>query len=76
MAQLTLYLDEATEKKMKQAAKEAGISQSRWVAELIRSRTATTWPASLASLAGSWSDFPMAEELRAEEGEDVRREPF
>jgi hypothetical protein len=78
MRQVTLYLDPETESKMKAAAKSAGTSQSRWVADLIREKTATQWPESLAKLAGSWSDddFPSLEEIRAGIGEDVPREPL
>ena len=61
---------------MKEAANAAGVSQSRWLAELIRDKTATEWPPSVASLAGSWADMPTAEELRQSLGEDVPREPI
>ena len=76
MGQVTLYLDPETESKMKVAAKTAGISQSRWVADLIREKTATRWPESFVKLAGSWSDddFPSLAEIRAGIGEDVPRE--
>jgi len=76
MGQVTLYLDTKTESKMKIAAKAAGVSQSRWVAELIREKTAAEWPESVVRLAGAWPDFPTAEELRAGLGEDARRERF
>jgi hypothetical protein len=72
--QVTLYLEPDTEERMKAAAKSAGISQSRWVAELIRTRTATEWPESIVKLAGAWPDLPSLEELR-QGGEDVPREP-
>jgi hypothetical protein len=52
------------------------MSLSRWVAELIRARTATQWPDSVVRLAGAWSDAPSAEALRGGEGEDLPREPF
>jgi hypothetical protein len=74
MGQVTLYLDAETEIKMKDAARAAGVSQSRWVAEVIREKTATRWPESIARLAGAWADFPTAEEIRAGLGEDVPRE--
>ena len=76
MGQVTLYLDAETEAKLKDAAKSAGLSQSRWVATLIQEKTATEWPPSIAKLAGAWADLPMAEELRARESEDIPREPF
>lgn len=76
MGQVTLYLDSDTEARMKEAAKAAGVSQSRWLADLIRDRTANEWPPSVAALAGTWADMPTAEELRQGTGEDVPREPF
>jgi len=76
MAQVTIYLDEETERRMKTAAEEAGVSRSRWVAEAIREKTATEWPESVRRLAGAWADFPEVEELRSDLGEDARREPL
>ena len=74
MAQVTLYLDEETKKRMRRAAKAAGVSQSRWLAELVRQETASEWPAEVRELAGAWPDFPEAEDLRRGVGRDVRRE--
>lgn len=76
MGQLTLYVDSETEKQMKAAAKAAGISLSRWVAGLIREKTANRWPESVVELAGAWPDMPSLEEIRAEQGEDVPRRPL
>jgi hypothetical protein len=76
MGQVTLYLDEQTEAKMKEAAKAAGTSQSRWVARLIQEKTASEWPPSIVELAGAWKDMPTAEEIRAGAGEDLPREPI
>jgi hypothetical protein len=41
---------------------------------LIREKVAKEWPPSVRELAGTWEDFPSAEELRSEAGEDVTRE--
>ena len=76
MAQVTLYLDDETKERMRRAAKAAGMSQSRWLAELVRRGTANEWPAEVRELAGAWPDFPEAEELRRASGRDVRRERF
>ncbi len=78
MGQVTLYLDGETEAKMKAAANAAGVSQSRWVADLIREKTAIHWPDSVVKLAGAWAedDFPSIEEIRSGMGEDVARESF
>lgn len=76
MAQVTLYLDPGTEEKLRAAARAAGVSNSRWVADLIRERTASEWPESVRGLAGAWADFPTAEELRAGLAADVPRKPL
>lgn len=44
MTQVTIYLDGQTEEQMDRAAKDAGMSRSRWVAELIREKTSLEWP--------------------------------
>jgi hypothetical protein len=74
MAQVTLYLDEKTRKRVRDAARAAGLSQSRWLAELVRRGTQAEWPAEVRELAGGWRDFPEADELRRDRGRDTRRE--
>lgn len=74
MAQLTLYLDQETVGKMRQAAKSEGLSQSQWVARLIRAQLESEWPQAVRELAGTWTEFPEIEELRRSLGNDVPRE--
>lgn len=76
MAQVTLYLDTETAARMKKAAKAAGVSQSQWVALLVRQKTASEWPLSVSRLAGAWTDIQNAAKLRKGVGKDVPREPF
>ncbi len=76
MPQLTLYLDQETEMRMRTAAEAAGLSISKWVTTLVRGRSPDKWPASVTALAGAWSDLPVAEEIRADMGSDVPREPL
>ena len=76
MGQVTIYLDDETETRMKEAAKASGVAVSRWVAELVREKTATEWPEAVRKMAGAWPDFPDAETLRRAQGQDVAREPF
>ena len=64
MAQITIYLDDAAERRVKAAARKAGVWVSRWVAELVENRTRTEWPAEVLELAGAWPDFPDLEDLR------------
>jgi hypothetical protein len=74
VAQVTLYLDEETIKRMRREARASGLSQSRWLAELVRERTATRWPDAVRELAGAWDAFPETDELRRSAGRDVKRE--
>ena len=76
MPQLNLYLDEDTARKLKAVAKESGLSQSKWVAKVIRERVSDQWPPGLAALAGAWPDMPEAEDLRRGLGPDSGREPL
>ena len=74
LSQVTIYLDEETATKMKQAARSQGLSQSQWVARLIRERTSNEWPPSVAELAGAWADLPLSTEIRSTSGVDADRE--
>jgi hypothetical protein len=76
MGQVTIYLDDETESRLKASARSQGVPVSRWIAELVRERTATEWPEEIRRLAGAWPDFPDAEALRSGQGEDLQREPF
>ena len=73
MGQITIYLDSETEKKMINTVKKSGKSKSKWVADLIRGKTAGSWPENIINLAGAWSDLPTAEEIRKNMGRDVKR---
>lgn len=74
MGQITIYLDDESERSLRKAAGAAGIPVSRWVAGLIREKTRTQWPDSVREMAGAWSDFPEPEMLRERSEDDTRRE--
>ncbi len=76
MGQVTIYLDPETEEKMINIVKKNGISKSKWIAALIKEKTASTWPDHIFGLAGAWKDFPTAEEIRKGVGQDAKREPL
>jgi len=76
MGQITIYLDAETEKRLTKAIKSGGISRSRWIADLIKEKVATSWPKNVAALAGAWSDMPTVDEIRKGFGKDVKREPL
>ena len=74
MGQVTIYLEEEIEKKMVAAAKSAHLSKSKWISKVIQEKVANEWPQSIADMAGSWSDFPDVDDIRANEGSDAKRE--
>ena len=74
MAQITLYIDESTQQRLREAAAQRKVSQSQFVADLIRRATDNAWPAAVLALAGSVPDFPLAEELRAGLPPDLERQ--
>ena len=74
MGQVTIYIDDKTEKKMLNMVEKSGISKSKWIAKLIREKTATTWPENVVRLEGAWKDLPTADELRDKLGKDSIRE--
>jgi len=59
MSHITLYLDDATQALLEQAAKAHGLSKSRWVADVIRKHAAHEWPQDYLALAGRFPDFPL-----------------
>lgn len=59
MSQITLYLDDATQALVEQAALAHGVSKSRWVSDLIRKHAAHEWPRDCLALAGQFPDFPL-----------------
>lgn len=75
MSQITLYLDDATQALVDQAAQANGMSKSRWVADIIRKYAAHEWPADCLALAGQFPDFPLHEDAAAQPL-DLPREGF
>jgi len=65
MAQITLYIDAATQARLRDAASQQKVSQSQFVADLIRRATDNVWSPQALALFGSDPDFPLADELRA-----------
>jgi hypothetical protein len=74
MAQITIYLDKETEEKLRTLVQAKHISQSKWIASIIREKLETEWPESIVQLAGAWQDFPDIEEIRAGLSQDAVRE--
>jgi hypothetical protein len=71
MPELTVTLDDETDRLARAAAEAAGVPYGRWVADLIRARS--LWPAHVMAMAGSAPNFPLREDIGEPSGEDVPR---
>ncbi|GDX80545.1 hypothetical protein LBMAG42_23560 [Deltaproteobacteria bacterium] len=76
MSQVTIYMDDDTEHRVRGAAAAAGVSVSRWIADLVRARTAATWPADVVQLAGAWGASEDDPRAGLHTGDDLPREPL
>ena len=76
MGQVTIYLDNETERKLNSIIGDMKVSKSKWIADLIRAKTAESWPESIVKLSGAWKDLPLVEDIRDETMHDIQREPL
>jgi hypothetical protein len=76
MAQVTIYLEQGTEAKMRSAAKAENLSQSKWIANIIKEKVTDQWPDSVKAAAGTWDEFPSLQEIRGEVPADSHREQW
>ena len=74
MGQVTIYLDDETEKQAREAAQANGMSLSRWVADKVQRGARSEWPVAVRKLAGKWTDLEPVEKLRERAGGDIARE--
>ncbi len=74
MPQISLYIDEATLKKLEKAARKQRISISKWVAQNIRAVLDPAYPADFAGLFGSVSDRSFSRPGQPEQNLDSTRE--
>jgi hypothetical protein len=74
MGQVTIYLDNETETRLNAIVGDLKVSKSKWISDLIRSKTAESWPESIIRMASSWKDLPLAEDIRESTGYDAKRE--
>ena len=76
MGQVTIYLDNEIENKMKNAARASHLSVSKWIAGVVEEKISAEWPHDIIKLAGSWKDddFPSLQEIRLTSTDDSPRE--
>lgn len=74
MGQVTIYLENGLEKKIKKTAKAMNISISKCIASMLEQKIANEWSPDVKAMAGSWTDFPELDTLRKEDAADAERE--
>ncbi|HXB69323.1 MAG TPA: hypothetical protein VNY05_13825 [Candidatus Acidoferrales bacterium] len=74
MSQLTIYLPDEVEKKVRKVAKAQKMSVSHWIADQVKDKVAKSLPQSWIDAAGAFPDFPEVDELRKGYGKDAPRE--
>ena len=66
MAQLAIYLDDDTAKRLEAAARKAGKSRSAWVRELVAEQLESRFPDEWFETYGSWEGGGTPEEILKE----------
>lgn len=55
MAQVTIYMDNNLEEKVKKMAQATGVSISKFIATILEQKVKTNWDESIKELSGSWN---------------------
>jgi len=77
MAQVTIYMNDQIESKVKKLAKSMNLSISKYISTILEQKTADSWDSNTKKLSGAWDDFSSIDEIRSNENiEDSKREPF
>jgi len=75
MAQVTIYLNNKVEAKVKKLVKEMNVSISKYISTVLEQQITNCWNNSIKNLSGVWDDFSSIEEIRAnEQVNDTQRE--
>jgi hypothetical protein len=73
MAQLTIYLDDDTRKRIETAARQAQVSVSQWVKDRLTQALEASWPANYFDLFGSLADSDLVRPPQPGFEQDTRR---
>ncbi len=76
MSQITIYIPNDLESKIKAKASSLNISISKFIATILEQKVQNEWSSQSHKLAGAWDDFPTLQEIRADQEQDVPREVF
>jgi mRNA-degrading endonuclease RelE of RelBE toxin-antitoxin system len=76
MAQVTIYMDNSLEEKIKKLSKNTGLSISKFISQVLEKNLNDQWDSSIKNLSGSWDNFENADEIRNNQPIDIQRESF
>ncbi|MEA3373960.1 MAG: CopG family transcriptional regulator [Campylobacterota bacterium] len=76
MSQVTIYINNQLEEKIKKIAQSMNVSISKFIVSAVEQQLKEEWPNSIKKLSGSWSDFPNEKEIRQTKVDDMKREDF
>lgn len=76
MSQVTIYLNDDLEKKIRKTLKGSKTSLSQWFSSIAEKEVNSQWPQSVAQLSGAWKDFPDLGQIRSSFETDLPREDF
>ena len=76
MAQITIYINNELESKVKKIANSMNISISKYISTIVEKNIQDSWNPKVKKLAGSWSNFPTIDEIRSNSAKDIKREEF
>ena len=74
MAQITIYINNELESKVKKIANSLNISISKYISTIVEKNIQDSWNPKVKKLAGSWSNFPTIDEIRSNSAKDIKRE--
>ncbi len=76
MGQLTIYLDQETDRKVKAAARKSKISVSKWVHNAVTASLRDAWPVGFAELYGAIKDKSFEKPGQPKARDDIPRKTF
>lgn len=77
MGQITIYIDDQVQSKIKKMAKSMNLSVSKCITQILEQKTSNVWDSSIRQLSGAWEDFPDTEEIRSNQYiPDSKRDSF
>lgn len=76
MAQVTIYINNSLEEKIKTRAGSLNISLSKLISSVLEQQFSNQWHPDTQQLAGSWQDYPDLDEIRTTTANDTKKESF